>query len=65
MVVAGSGHGALETYRPAALTSTVRLTDSFWRAGFRIAEMKTSCLRGPCPVTYTCEGLAQRSQPEK
>jgi hypothetical protein len=32
-------------------------------AGFRIAELKTGYLRGPRPMTYTYQGVAERSLP--
>jgi ubiquinone/menaquinone biosynthesis C-methylase UbiE len=37
-----------------------RIDDLLTAAGFRIAELRTSYLPGPRPMTYTYQGLAQR-----
>jgi len=36
-----------------------KIDDIIEAAGFRISELKTSYLRGPRPMTYTYQGLAQ------
>jgi hypothetical protein len=36
-----------------------KIDDLIERAGFRIGDLRTNYLRGPRPMTYTYQGLAQ------
>ncbi|HEV2275405.1 MAG TPA: methyltransferase domain-containing protein, partial [Acidobacteriaceae bacterium] len=38
--------------------------DLLTAAGFRITEMKTGYIRGPHPITYTYQGVAEKSAAE-